>query len=259
MTIHETITDDGVAEVVMDNPPVNALNIGDTYRLADIFDSYKRNPDVRVAILTATGRGFCAGVDIKEMQQLPGAEGVVGANESCFEAFRAVYECAVPVIAAVNDFCLGTGIGLVGNADIVVAAEGVGFGLPEVDNGALGAATHLSRLVPQHRARHMLYTCEPATAEELHGYGSVLQVVPADQLMDAARSVARVIASKAPGVMRAAKRSMNGIDPVDVERSYRYEQGYTYQLNLIGEGDKARDAFVRGERDSNVAARMGED
>ena len=50
MAIHETITDDGVAEIVMENPPVNALNIGDTYRLADLFDSYKRNPDVRVAI-----------------------------------------------------------------------------------------------------------------------------------------------------------------------------------------------------------------
>lgn len=257
MAIHETITEAGVAELVMDNPPVNALNIGDTYRLADILDSYKRNPDVRVVILTAEGRGFCAGVDIKEMQQLPESEGVVGANESCFELFRAVYQCAVPVISAVNGFCLGTGIGIVGNSDIIVAAEGVGFGLPEVDNGALGAATHLSRLVPQHRARHMLYTCEPATAEELHSYGSVLQVVPAGQLMDTARAVAEVIAAKAPGVMRAAKRSMNGIDPVDVVESYRYEQGYTFQLNLIGEGDKAREAFVRGERDANKAADLG--
>ena len=255
MALHESIDANGIAVIVMDNPPVNALNIADTYGLADILDGYKRRSDVRVAILTASGRGFCAGVDIKEMQALPGHEGTVGANESCFEAFRAVYECAVPVIAAVQDFCLGTGIGLVGNADIIVAAEGVMFGLPEVDNGALGAATHLSRLVPQHRARHMLYTCEPAPAEELQRYGSVLEVVPADELMNTARSIASVIAAKAPTVMRAAKRSMNGIDPIDVERSYRYEQGYTYQLNLVGEGDKARDAFVKGERESNQAAK----
>lgn len=254
MALHETIAD-GIAVITMDNPPVNALNIADTYALADILDGYKRNADVRVAILTATGRGFCAGVDIKEMQALPDHEGTVAANESCFEAFRAVYDCAVPVIAAVQDFCLGTGIGLVGNADVVVAAEGVQFGLPEVDNGALGAATHLSRLVPQHRARHMLYTCEPASAEELHGYGSVLQVVPAEGLMDAARSIAATIAAKSPTVMRAAKRSMNGIDPIDVQRSYRYEQGFTFELNLVGEGDKARSAFVQGERESNKAAR----
>ena len=254
MTINETISQTGVVTLTMDNPPVNALNIGDTYRLAELLDSYKANPQVRVVILTAAGRGFCAGVDIKEMQAMPGNEGIVNSNESCYELFRAVYECAVPVIVAVNDFCLGTGIGIAGNADLIVAAEGVGFALPEVDNGALGAATHLSRLVPQHRARHMLYTCEPATAEELAGYGSVYQVVPPEQLMPAAEELAEQIASKQPGVIRAAKRSMNGIDPVDVTRSYRYEQGFTFQLNLQGEGDKAREAFLKGERESSKAA-----
>lgn len=255
MPIHETISENGIVTLTMDNPPVNALNIGDTYHLAEQLDSYRRLPDVRVVILTATGRGFCAGVDIKEMQALPDNEGIVDSNESCYELFRAVYECAVPVIVAVNDFCLGTGIGIAGNADIIIAAEGVGFALPEVDNGALGAATHLSRLVPQHRARQMLYTCEPATAEELAGYGSVYRVVPVDKLMDEAAALAEQIAAKQPGVIRAAKRSMNGIDPVNVTRSYRFEQGFTFQLNLLGEGDKAREAFLRGERQSSKAAK----
>ncbi len=120
-----------------------------------------------MVILTATGKGFCAGVDIKEMQKLPGNEGILGANDSCFELFRAIYECAVPVIAAMNDFCLGTGIGIAGNADIVSPPTTPRFGLPEIDNGALGAATHLKRLVPQHRARQMMYTCELAPAAEL--------------------------------------------------------------------------------------------
>lgn len=240
--------DDGIAVITMDNPPVNALNIGDTYRLAEMLDGFRHNLEVRAAILTAVGRGFCAGVDIKEMQNLDGHEGILGANDSCFEAFRAVYECAVPVIAAVNDFCLGTGIGLVGNADIIVAAEGATFGLPEVDNGALGAATHLRRLVPQHRARHMLYTCESAPASELASYGTIAEVVAADELMPAARRIATTIAAKDPTVLRMAKRAMNGIDPIDVNRSYRYEQGYTFELNLRGQGDAARDSFLRGER-----------
>jgi enoyl-CoA hydratase/carnithine racemase len=247
MTIHETITDAGVAELVMDNPKVNALNIGDTYALAATLDSYKQNRDVRAVILTATGKGFCAGVDIKEMQKLPGNEGIIGANDSCWELFRAVYECAVPVVVAVNDFCLGTGIGICGNADLIVAADTATFGLPEVDNGALGAATHLMRLVPQHRARQMMYMAEMATAAELHAHGSVYKVVPLDQLMDTARECARVIASKSPVVIRKAKRAFISIDD-DPTKTYRTEQGFTFELNLIGEGDKARDAFLRGDR-----------
>ena len=248
MALHETISADGVAEIVMDNPPVNALNIADTYGLADLLDGYKRRADVRVVVLTATGRGFCAGVDIKEMQALPEHEGILGVNDACFEAFRAVYECAVPVIVAVNDYCLGTGVGLAGNADSVLAAEQATFGLPEVDNGALGALTHLERLVPRQRARYMMYTCEPASAQELARYGTVLEVVAADQLLGRAHEIAAVIAAKEPRTIRAAKRSANGIDPVDVRASYRYEQGYTFELNLAGEGDRARDAFLQGER-----------
>ena len=253
MALHETI-DDGVATIVMDNPPVNALGIADTYALADLLDGYRNRDDVRSVVLTAEGRGFCAGVDIGEIQAMDGHEGLVEANRSCFEAFRAVYECAAPVVVAVNGFCLGSGIGLAGNADMVVAVEGAGFGLPEVDNGALGAATHLMRLVPAHRARWMLYSCEPATAEELHAYGSVLRVVPEDDLRDVATELAGVIAAKDPVVVRAAKASLNGIDPVDVRRSYRYEQGFTFELNLLGAGDAAREAFLRGDRDRRAAA-----
>lgn len=253
MSIREDICD-GVATVVMDNPPVNALNIGDAYEVARLLGCYRENLEVRAVVLTAEGHGFCAGVDIVEMQELPGHAGIVEANRSCAEAFRAVYECAVPVIAAVNGHCLGSGIGLVGSADVVVAAEGATFGLPEVDNGALGAATHLMRLVPVQRARWMLYSCERATAEELHSYGSVLRVVADDQLAAEANQLASVIAEKDPTVIRAAKASLNAIEPVEMADSYRLEQGYTFELNLLGLGDRARDAFLRGERDQAPTA-----
>jgi enoyl-CoA hydratase len=90
----------------------------------------------------------------------------------------------------------------------------------------------------------MVYTTERATAQELHAYGSVLRVVPREQLRDAAREVATSIAETDGRVIRAAKESLNGIDPVDVKRSYRYEQGFTFELNLTGVSDEARDAFV---------------
>jgi enoyl-CoA hydratase len=234
----------GIAEIVMNRPPVNALHVAGWYALADALRAAGSNPDVRVVILRADGRGFNAGVDIKEMQATEGFSALIGANRGCYAAFKAVYECEVPVIAAVHGYCLGGGIGLVGNADIIIASEDASFGLPEVDRGALGAATHLARLVPQHKMRAMVYTATRASAQELLHYGSVLQVVPRDQLIQAARAVAMQIAEKRPNVIRAAKQALNGIDPIDVNQSYRYEQGFTYELNLAGDGDAARDAFV---------------
>jgi enoyl-CoA hydratase len=243
-----TRTDEGgIAEVVVDVPPVNALTVAGWFELADVVHGAGADESIRVVVLRAEGRGFNAGVDIKEMQATEGFEALIGANRGCYAAFKAVYECAVPVVAAVQGFCLGGGIGLVGNADIIVASDDATFGLPEVDRGALGAATHLARLVPQHKMRAMVYTATTATADELHHFGSVLRVVPRDQLRDAALELAREIAAKNPTVIRAAKESLNGIDLWDVNRSYRYEQGFTFELNLSGVADEARDAFVEGE------------
>jgi enoyl-CoA hydratase len=236
--------ENGIAEIVMNNPPVNALDVRGWFELADLVRSLGQNAEVRVVILRAEGRGFNAGVDIKEMQKTAGFEALIGANKGCYAAFAAVYECEVPVIAAVHGYCLGGGIGLVGNADIVIASNDASFGLPEVDRGALGAATHLARLVPQHKMRAMVYTGARASAAELHAFGSVLRVVEPAQLPEAARELAREIAKKSPTVIRAAKQSLNGIDPTDVKRSYRYEQGFTFELNLSGVADEARDAFV---------------
>jgi enoyl-CoA hydratase len=237
-------TTDGIAEIVMENPPVNALTVAGWYELARIVTEAGRDPEVGAVVLRAEGKGFNAGVDIKEMQNTEGFDALIGANRGCFAAFAAVYECEVPVIAAVHDFCLGGGVGLVGNADVIVAAEGTRFGLPEVNQGALGAATHLARLVPQHRMREMVYTAEPIDVSLLEAWGSVSRVVPRDELRAAAMEIAEKICTKSRYVIRRAKESLNGIDPVDVHRSYRYEQGFTYELNLSGVSDEARDAFV---------------
>jgi enoyl-CoA hydratase len=94
--------------------------------------------------------------------------------------------------------------------------------------------------------RAMVYTAATATAAELAAFGSVLRVVPRDELRAAALDVARQIAAKSPTVMRAAKESLNGIDLWDVKRSYRFEQGFTFELNLSGVADEHRDAFVEG-------------
>jgi enoyl-CoA hydratase len=241
----------GIADVVINVPPVNALDVAAWFALADALLAAGRDPEVRVVVLRAEGRGFCAGVDIKEIQAR-GDEALVGVNRGCAAAFAAVYDCEVPVVAAVHGFCLGGGIGLVGNSDIVVASDDATFGLPEVDRGALGAATHLARLVPQHRMRSMVYTAEPATAAELHHYGSIRDVVPREKLFERAHELATVISAKSPTIIRRAKESLNGIDPVDVKRSYRFEQGFTYELHVSGVADEQRAAFVE-KRDADTS------
>ena len=252
MGISQTRDDRGIAEVVVDVPPVNALTVAGWFELADAVTDAGKDPGTRVVILRSEGKGFNAGVDIKEMQNTEGFAALIGANKGCFAAFAAVYDCPVPLIAAVHGFCVGGGIGLAGNADIVIASDDAFFGLPEVDRGALGAATHLARLVPQHRMRAMVYTGATATAAELHAFGSVLRVVSRDELRTAALEVAADIAQKSPTVMRAAKESLNGIDLWDVKRSYRYEQGFTFELNLSGVSDELRDAFV-DKRDADTS------
>jgi enoyl-CoA hydratase len=244
MSIRCTV-EGGVAQVVMDRPPVNALDVASWNAIAEALRAIGQNPDARVAILSAApeSRGFCAGVDIKELERA-GADALIAVNRACFAAFAAVYECEVPVIAAVHGFCLGGGIGLVGNADLIVASSDASFGLPEVDRGALGAATHLARLVPHHKMRAMVYTAERAGADELHRFGSIYRVVERAELAQTAATLAAAVAAKSPTVMRAAKQSLNGIDPVDVRKSYRFEQGFTYELHLEGVADEARRAFV---------------
>jgi enoyl-CoA hydratase len=250
------MTEDGIAEIVLDKPPVNAFTVADWYAIADAVSSAGRDPSVVAVVLRAEGRAFCAGVDIKEIQA-EGDTALVGANRGCYAAFNAVYDCEVPVIAAVSGYCLGGGIGMVGNADIVIASDDAVFGLPEVDRGALGAATHLARLVPQQVLRWMVYTCTNLTAAEMARYGAILEVVPRDQLRDAALKLARDIATRHPYVIRRAKESLNGIDPVDVHKSYRFEQGFTFELHVAGVADEHRAAFVEKRSAQHAPAAAG--
>ncbi|MGH3411893.1 MAG: enoyl-CoA hydratase family protein [Marmoricola sp.] len=248
MPITSELRDDGTRVVTCDHPPVNALPVRGWFELADALDAAGRDPATHVVVLRAEGKGFNAGVDIKEMQTTEGFDALIGANRGCHAAFRAVYECAVPVVAAVHGFCLGGGVGLVGNADCVVASEDAYFGIPEIDRGALGAATHLARLVPPHLMRTLYFTGRTIPAADLVQHGSVLEVVTCGRLDEAALAVAAEIARKDTRVVRMAKEAINGIDPVDVNRSYRFEQGFTFELNLSGVSDEHRDTFAETEK-----------
>ena len=237
----------------MDCPPVNALTVAGWFDLADVVRAPGADPAVRVVVLRAEGRGFNAGVDIKEMQNTEGFDALIGANRGCYAAFAAVYECEVPVIAAVHGFCLGGGIGLVGNADVIVAADDATFGLPEVDRGALGAATHLARLVPQHMMRAMVYTAANATAQpSCTRCGSVLEVVPARRA--ARRRAARSPRRSPPRPDRHPRRQgvLNGIDPVDVKRATASSRASPSSSTCRASADELRATRSSRKRDADT-------
>ena len=238
----DVMLEDGVAELVLNKPPVNALASGEWAALAERLRSLGRDPEVRVVVLAAEGRGFCAGVDIKELAE--DGSRITAVNRGCYDAFGAVYDCEVPVFAAPHGFCLGGGIGLCGASDVIIAADDVSFGLPEIDRGALGAATHLMRMFGIWKARRMLYTGEPIGAEEAFRLGALDSVVPRAQLRAAARELAVKIAGKSPKAVRLAKESLNGIELLDVKQSYRFEQGFTLELYTSPDSAEARRAFV---------------
>jgi enoyl-CoA hydratase len=233
---------DGIAELVLDRPPVNALNDAGWHALADEIERLGREPEARVIIIRAEGRGFCAGVDIKELDAHP--EKIVSVNRGNYRTFEAVHRNPLPVIVAVHGFVLGGGIGIAGAADVVVAAEDATFGVPEVDRGAMGGGAHLQRLFPVQKVRMMYFTGDPITAAEAHRLGAVERVVPRAQLRDAALDIARKIAAKSTAMIKLAKESLNGIEDGNLEAKYRWEQGFTMQAYMSADSAETRRAFV---------------
>lgn len=236
------IHDNGVAEVILDRPPVNALNSAGWQALAVEIAGLGERPDVRVVVIRAEGRGFCAGVDIKELaadQNL-----IVAVNAGNYATFKAVHLNKVPVIAAVHGFVLGGGIGICGAADIVIAAEDASFGLPEVDRGAMGGAAHLQRMFGVQKTRYLFFTGEMIGAAEALRLGAIERMVPREALRDTALAVAAKIAAKSPAMIRIAKEALTGIEDGDLEAKYRWEQGFTLQAYMSPDSAETRRAFV---------------
>jgi enoyl-CoA hydratase len=200
-------------------------------------------------VLRSAGRGFCGGGDVKEVQALPGFEGILGHGRYSLETCVAVEECPVPVIAAVHGYCIGIGVLVVGVCDIIVAARGTRFVLAEADNGAASGVIQALGLLPEKRMRAAMLTCEPFSAEEMHRYGSVDSVTEPDELVTTAHERAATIAGKRPGVIRALKQSMNRTAGRDLVTKYRAELSYTYELNMTGDASAARGTFVDGTRE----------
>jgi enoyl-CoA hydratase len=210
---------DYIATVTLDRPPVNALSMALYKEIRAVFDEIsERADDVRVAVLTASGKYFCVGRDMKQADNDPQEV----RNAAVRAAFTSLYHCAVPVIAAVNGAALGGGLTLVLDSDIIIASELATFGLPEINAGLCGGMALNRRGFNQYQGRKLYFTGDAISAAEMYRLTVVDQVTAPDELLPVAHQLAAKLAAKSPVALRAAKWSANEVEKIlDFEQAYR--------------------------------------
>jgi len=202
---------EGSIAVVRLNRPdrLNALNRQLQDELGEAFAAAEAAPEVRVLILTGTGRAFSVGADIEELETT--AEGAARQLQASLACLSSPERLRKPVIAAVNGYALGGGFELALACDIVVASDRAVFSVPEPTLGVVPgfAMQRLPRLVGVMRAREILLTARRLSAQEAREYGLVSRVAPHEELMEQARSVAMGMTELAPLALELLKATIN--------------------------------------------------
>jgi enoyl-CoA hydratase len=233
-----------VALVTLDRPPVNALGRETRESLLRIFDTLEADGNVNAILLTAKGRVFCAGADIKEKATEAGTESdYLRANRLTRDVFFAIIESSKPVIAAVQGAALGAGCVLAACCDMIFAAEGAVFAMPEIDVGQGGGASFLLRILPPPKIRRMVLTGERVPASELYRLGAVEACLPESELLPAALAVAGSIAAKSVEAVRRVRGSFAAVESMSLRDGFRAEQVYTTELSRSPAAAAARQAF----------------
>lgn len=233
---------DYVAVATLNRPPVNAVNRAMRDRLIEIFDEVTDRADIRVVVLTAQGRIFSAGADLKQRPDPAKPGAYWDHNRVTRETGNAIKECAKPVIAAVNGAALGAGFGLMAACDIMMASETAVFGMPEIDVGLAGGAAMVNELFNRSFARRLMFTGDRLPASELYRLGVLDSVWAPDALLPAAMAMAGRIAQKSPLGIKYAKTSSNMVELMPAKDAYRFEQNFTYELSKTEDAREARAA-----------------
>jgi enoyl-CoA hydratase len=246
----------GVLLVTIERPPVNALNLVLFRGLRDLFQEAGAMPGVRCIVLTAAGRMFSAGADVKELGERTTESQIARSviSRGCFDAIR---RCEVPVIAAVNGAALGAGMVVASSCDMMVAADSAVFSLPEINVGVMGGTRHSARVLPDKLVRYLALTGRKIDARTLQSYGGVNEVVAAESLMDTAFDIADEIARKSPVAVRLMKESINLTEDMPITEGYRVEQLFTTLASSMDESREAAAAFLE-KRDPRWIAELGE-
>jgi len=231
-----------IAVVSFDRPPVNAVDTEMCREIRALFSRLDEFlPQVRVMVLRGEGSHFCAGHDFNVFARLT-PQNAPDTQRLVRETFAAVYDCPVPIIAAVHGVAVGTGVAIAACCDTIVCAESARLGVPEVGVGVMGGARHMRRLVPEHVMRTLYFTAGSASARDLLPYGGIHEVVPDEQLMDAALALAERMAIHSRAVLRHAKESLNTIEFMDLKSGYEAEQRITVRLSAHPDSQEARNA-----------------
>jgi enoyl-CoA hydratase len=232
------------ATLWLNRPPVNAM-VSEMYvEIRELFGAITEYlPEARVLVLAGRGKHFCAGNDLGEFQSMS-PENAPARMKLVREAFWALYDSPIPVIAAVHGAAVGAGLGLAASCDLIVAAADAKFGLPEISVGVMGGAKHLARLVPQGMVRLMYLTGELVDATALQPFGGIVKIAPSNELLDTALGLARSIARHSPVAVRFAKQNLNAIEYMDLKAGYEYEQGRTAELSGYADSKEAVNAYL---------------
>ena len=210
-----------ILEVTIDRPKANAIDAATSRIMGDIFASFRDDPELRVAILTAAGdRFFCPGWDLKAAAdgETPDADYGVGG----FGGLQELPNLNKPVIAAVNGLAFGGGFEIMISADIIIAAEHATFALPEINSGTLAdaATIKLPRRIPYQVAAEMLFTGRRISAIEAKHWGIINEIVPAAQLMPRARAIAATLAAGPPMVFAAIKETLRETLHLPIQQAF---------------------------------------
>lgn len=236
---------EGLAKVILDRPPVNAVNQAMYAELRELFSrADELLPDARAVILAADGPHFCAGNDLEEFATLTPSNSP-GRMKLVREAFAAIYDCPVPVIAAVQGMAAGTGVAIMACCDLIVCGQSARLATPEVGVGVMGGGRHLRRVVPEQVMRLMYFTAEPVPAQELARYGGIHAVVADPELMDAALALAARITRHSRAALRHAKEALNTVESMELKAGYEIEQRFTSRLSGHPDSFEARAAAVQ--------------
>ena len=240
----------GVAIVRLNRPPVNAVNRTMRLELRSCFGALSEDRTVGTVVLSATGRVFCGGVDLKDTSWGPKAaddadmSAVLDSGWEWRSAQHAIRHCSVPVIVAVDGPAIGAGFGLVGVSDIIVASERATFGLTEINVGALGGSSKALRMVGPFKARMLFFSGQLVPAAELYRLGAVEEVVPDGLAEQRAVEIGGMFAAKSPIGLRLAKESLLRIEGDGMEEQYRTEQDYSARLRNYDDSREARNAYL---------------
>ncbi len=255
--------EDNIARIALNRPEIhNAFNEVMLSELIDVFGGLRANEDVRVVVLTGTGKSFCAGADLvwmKKMIDYSYEENLEDSNRVS-ECMHRLYTLPQPTIARVNGAAIGGGMGLVSACDIVIASEKAVFSLSEVKLGLVPAciSPYVLKRAGEARCREFFLTGERLTADRALAAGLINRAVPPDQLDGTVAEMAEHLLSCGPKAQATCKVLLEKLPEISLEEAKGYTAHVIATLRISAEGQEGMNAFLEKRQMFTLRSEMPE-